>query len=117
MNEEKKLSETAKPEIPEVEKPISPYDPEVAKKRLEVYERFANKCFDTLKEMLELKEILKILGKKELYKLILFVSLILVIFSVTAHLACRGVISGEGFTFLVGTIVGFLFAYSLPRIV
>lgn len=116
MNEEKKRLDIAKPEIPGVEEARPPYDPEVEKKRLEVYESIqkgwqsvADKGLDTF------NEILKTGGRKRLINLGFFLSVILVIFAATAFLAYKRVISGESFTFFVGTIVGFLFAYSLPR--
>lgn len=116
MNEKKRLDlDIAKPEIQGVAE--ATYDPEVEKKRLEVYESIqkgwqsvADKGLNTF------NEILKTGGRKRLINLGLFLPVILVIFAVTAFLAYKKVISGESFTFFVGTIVGFLFAYSLPRI-
>ena len=96
---------------------MSPYDPEVEKKRLEVYESI-QKGWQGLadKGITTLNEILKAGGKRGLYNLSILLVAVLVIFGVTAFLAYNKVISGEAFTLLVGTIVGYLLAYTLPRL-
>ena len=116
VNKEKKLLDITKPEMHEVEEPLS-YDPEVEKKRLEAYENIqkgwqevANKGMDTLNEILKTGE------KRGLIKLGILLGVVIIIFGCTAFLAYNKTISGEAFTFFVGTLVGYLLAYSLPRI-
>lgn len=113
---EGKLLDTTKPEIQKLEE-SQPYDPEVEKKRLEVYESvqkgwqgLADKGMDTLNEILGSAE------KRGLHKLLLLMCVVLAIFISTAFLTYKEIVSGEAFMFFVGILVGYLLAYSLPKI-
>jgi hypothetical protein len=114
MNGEK-MVHIEKPEIEKVEG--LPYDPEVEKKKLEVYEGI-QKGWQTLidKGMVILSDLLKTAEKRGLHKLSLLIAVILIIFIATAYLTYIKTVSGEAFMFFVGILVGYLLAYTLPRI-
>lgn len=79
---------------------------DIEKKRLELY----NKLIDTGSEVIE--SYLK-MSMSKIRLLTLVVSLI---FGTTALLTYLGIVSGETFVFFVGVLVGYLLAYTLPRL-
>jgi hypothetical protein len=102
--------------LPKEIEPQLPYDVEVEKKRLEVYQDIQRGWQEKLTEITGIIKEAWASGKEIERKIVLYIfGLVGLFFVGTAILTAIGVVPGEAFTFLLGIIVGYLLSITPIR--